>query len=130
MRTFFKCDLVTRVDDAMEQEAADARAERALFKAVDARDGRNCRCCGRKSDPNAICLTKRGHRHHIVYRSAGGSDTTANLVTICYECHNDEHQHRLRIEGNADDALTFWRHDKDGWYVWARELSVGVFEKD
>lgn len=132
-QTFFKHDSPSRVDLAQERERAEEAIWRACCKAVDARDKRNCRACGRKSDPEAVGLTKRGHRHHIVYRSAGGEDVSANVVTLCFECHNDEHvKSTLQIEGNADIALTFWRKDPDCGvlFVWRREISVGIFEKD
>jgi 5-methylcytosine-specific restriction endonuclease McrA len=29
--------------------------------------------------------------HHIKFRSAGGSDTMDNLVTLCIHCHGKEH---------------------------------------
>ncbi|MFI5774662.1 group II intron reverse transcriptase/maturase [Streptomyces sp. NPDC051658] len=31
------------------------------------------------------------HRHHLVYRSQGGSDSTTNLVLIHAECHRQHH---------------------------------------
>lgn len=129
--TNFKHEIKTRVDDRIQQERDDDAKERALHKAVDTRDKRKCRACGRRSNPDAVGLTQRGHRHHLTYRSAGGPDESWNVATLCYVCHNDEHKHRLRVDGNADEALAFWRKDVDGhWYLWRREISVGVFEKD
>jgi 5-methylcytosine-specific restriction endonuclease McrA len=48
----------------------------------------------------------QAHAHHVQYRSAGGSDETTNLVTLCMRCHQAEHGHLLAIEGNADGLLT------------------------
>ncbi|MEU0382170.1 HNH endonuclease [Streptomyces cyaneofuscatus] len=31
------------------------------------------------------------HRHHLVYRSRGGSNKTTNLVLIHAECHRQHH---------------------------------------
>ncbi len=129
---FPKAALKSRVEDAQDRKSAQEAQWRAVCKIVDARDKRTCRACGRKSDPDAVGLLKRGHRHHIVYRSAGGEDVSSNLVTLCAVCHDDEHVKRtLEIDGNADDALGFWRKSDDGvWYLWRREIAVGRFEHD
>lgn len=132
-RTFFKGQEPTRTDDAKAREAAEAKAWRECCKVVDFRDKRTCRACGRKSDPEAVGLTKRGHRHHIVYRSAGGEDISSNVITLCYECHDAEHVKRLLdVDGNADDAVAFWRREslQHEWYLWRREIAVGVMERD
>jgi 5-methylcytosine-specific restriction endonuclease McrA len=76
--------------------------ERVVHQAVDARDHYTCRVCGRYCSPRAVTLLERSHRHHLVYRSAGGKDTTANLVTLCATCHDDEHQKRIQLSGDAD----------------------------
>lgn len=129
-RTNFKFEMPSRVDVRLEREAERDRLQRAVFKAVDQRDGYRCRCCGRLADPAALSLL-RGERHHIVYRSAGGATSTANLCLLDARCHADEHAHRLKIEGNADEALTFFRRDERGeYYVSKRELAVRVIEKD
>ncbi len=126
-----KWEMKTRVDVKADAELATDAAWKAVCRVVDVRDKRCCRRCGKRSDPNATGLLSRGHRHHIVYRSAGGQDVSENLVTLCAACHNAEHKHRLRIDGNADEALTFWGRDaNDEWFITAREQSVGVFEHD
>jgi len=131
MRTFFKWDDTSRFDAARAAAVDAAHHDRAVFRAVDHRDGRQCRACDRRTNPDAIGLLVRGHRHHLQYRSAGGPTESWNLVTLCPLCHADEHAHRLRIEGNADLALTFWRLDDEGdWYVARRELAVRVVEVD
>jgi 5-methylcytosine-specific restriction endonuclease McrA len=133
--TNFKHQLETRVDRKVKRDAEKEATWRACCKAVDARDHRICRCCGRKTNPDDVGL-KRGHRHHIVYRSAGGPDTSANVLTLCFSCHNDEHKGRLDIRPNdsvagADGQLTFWRWDADGmWYLSKREVDVHRIEKD
>ncbi len=131
MPTFFKHDLPSRVDRAKEKAVKDAANWRLVCKVVDARDGRACRVCGTKTNPDAVGLL-RGHRHHIVYRSAGGKDVSENLVTLCAECHDAEHVKRsLHVEGNADEALSFWKRDRDGmWFLWRREIAVRRFERD
>lgn len=130
-RPHFKQDEPSRVDDAREKEAAEDAAWRSVCKAVDTRDGKQCRCCDKKSDPEATGLLKRGHRHHLVYRSAGGPDTTGNLCTLCAGCHSDEHHNKLRIDGNPDERLTFFRKDDAGqWYVVREEIAVRQVRRD
>jgi len=95
---------------AKAKKAKDQQAERkwrALSAMVDHRDCGLCRVCGhltfKAGDPRSI-----GQAHHIVYRSAGGKDTMANLIHLCGQCHDDEHQHRIAISGTAD-TLTWTR---------------------
>jgi hypothetical protein len=133
--TNFKHDMKSRVDEKIEAEKAEAKAEREVYALVDARDKRICRCCGHRT--TTLGLTTRTHHHHLVYRSAGGEHSTANIVTLCPACHNDEHKHRLRIEGNADVGLTFKRPDQDDegraqpvWFITRHEVSPGVIDRD
>lgn len=129
--TFFKQDEPSRVDIAREKEAAEDAAWRALCKAVDTRDGRYCRCCDKRSDPDSSGLLKRGHRHHLLYRSAGGADVDSNIVTLCASCHSDEHKNKLRIEGNPNTALTFYRKDERGqWFTVREEIAVRQVRRD
>lgn len=76
---------------------------------VSLRDKMTCRVCG--------CQTTRwevgrpewwGTCHHLVYRSAGGTDELSNLVWLCFKCHQAEHDHELSITGTAS-ALTIER---------------------
>jgi 5-methylcytosine-specific restriction endonuclease McrA len=53
---------------------------------------------------------QQGHVHHRVYRSAGGSDETSNLVLLTMEEHAAVHAQLLEIDGNADEVLTFTRY--------------------
>lgn len=133
-KTFFKSEGKSRVELARERQAAEDHQWRECCKAVDHRDKRTCRACGRKSNPEAIGLTKRGHRHHLVLRSAGGEDVPSNVVTLCFSCHDDVHVKRtLQVEGDANEALAFWRRDfadTGEFYLWRREVAVGRFEHD
>ena len=130
-KTMFKHDLPSRHDTAKQKKADAERAWREVCAAVDLRDGKACRCCDKRSDPEKTGLLERGHRHHIVYRSAGGKDETGNLVTLCADCHNDEHKNRLRIEGNPDVALQFFRRDDAGcWFMSREETAVRVVRRD
>jgi len=65
------------------------------------RDGYRCAVPGCSSHRNL-------HDHHIVFRSAGGSDALGNRITLC-AFHHQRHLHarRLRIQGQAPDRLLF-----------------------
>jgi hypothetical protein len=135
----FKHQQKSRVDDAIEREAAAASNLKKWDAEIDKRDGKACRACGRKSDPDVVGLTKRGHRAHIVYASACGSWEPFNRVTLCYRCHNDEHKDRLRFTEaggpyvgiDANVPMEFWRKTNDGaWYLSRREIACGKPEKD
>jgi 5-methylcytosine-specific restriction endonuclease McrA len=129
--SYFKHDLPSRVDVAAKKKADAEKQWREVCAIVDARDGKSCRCCDKRSDPEATGLLKRGHRHHLIYRSAGGPDTSDNLCTLCSQCHSDEHHNKLRIEGNPDVALTFFRKDEAGeWFTVREEIAVRVVRKD
>ena len=78
-----------------------AKADRAVYAAVTARDGGVCRGCG---TPDWMGTHER---HHIVYRSRGGKTTRSNVALLCLACHADVHAGRLRISGDADGVLTF-----------------------
>lgn len=130
-QTFFKHDMSSRVQRAAEIKKAEDALRRLVYKRVDERDGRVCRCCDRRSDPEATGILTRGHRHHMIYRSAGGTDDSGNLVTLCATCHDDEHHSRLRIEGNPNTSLTFSRQDRDGeWYIVRHEIAVRQVLRD
>lgn len=97
---------VARKRTAAQVKRAEASAWSATVKAVVARDGA-CRVCGRVPVPFGSYADPAtwGHVHHIRYRSAGGSDELSNLVLLCGQCHDDEHQHRIQLSGEAD---TLW----------------------
>jgi 5-methylcytosine-specific restriction endonuclease McrA len=92
----------TRYQSKAEKAKTVAAQERETWAAVDARDGCCCRVCGTFCSPRAIGTLHAPHRHHLVYRSAGGNTTTANLATLCAKCHDAEHRHELRLSGDAD----------------------------
>jgi 5-methylcytosine-specific restriction endonuclease McrA len=123
----FKSDEDTRYERKRDAKAAAEQQWRDVCRIVDARDRGLCRACGRRCNPLATALLDRAERHHIVYRSAGGADESWCLVTVCQGCHNDEHRHRLRIEGNADVALTFYRSLRpEEWYIARQETAPHV----
>lgn len=57
------------------------------------RDNYNCKNCKGKSKDSRLEV------HHIKFRSNGGSDEEANLVTLCKTCHDRLHDGELAIKG-------------------------------
>ena len=49
------------------------------------RDGHKCRICGGKSKDMVLEV------HHVIPRSAGGTDRPDNLITLCSHCHEGIH---------------------------------------
>jgi len=55
------------------------------------------------------CTSQRNlHAHHVLFRSAGGSDDDANLTTLC-AAHQQRGVHAgvIRISGRAPGGLVF-----------------------
>jgi hypothetical protein len=65
------------------------------------RDGFRCTVPG--------CTSQRNlHAHHVLFRSAGGSDDDANLTTLCAAHHQrGVHAGVIRISGRAPGELVF-----------------------
>lgn len=82
----------------------DAEAvRRSVYAAVDTRDQRQCRCCGRR---------EKLHHHHLTFRSKGGGDETSNILLLDAFCHALLHARQLWILGkNADKRITFELHE-------------------
>lgn len=53
--------------------------------AVLERDDNSCVACGE------ACSGSEAHVHHLIPRSAGGSDDAGNLITLCAACHAVHH---------------------------------------
>ena len=88
-----------------EKARAKARQRRSdwfVYQAVDLRDGHLCRLCHCWQGANI-------ERHHIVFRSQCGETTTANVLSLCAECHQSVHAHRVTLSGDADTVLTVVR---------------------
>lgn len=131
-RTNFKHELPSRFDEKRAKQLEKQKSEREAYAAVDKRDKRRCRAFGTRTDPYALGLTERGEHHHIRYRSRGGQHDPTTVVLLCAVHHHAIHQGRLRVDGDANECLSFWKWDSEdsGWYLWRREVAVGVFEKD
>jgi 5-methylcytosine-specific restriction endonuclease McrA len=119
----------TRVEVKREAENAAEANWRAVCVAVDMRDKLQCRVCRRHTSPWALTMLDKGHRHHIVFRSAGGEDSSANVCILCSGCHALVHAHKLQIEGNADVALAISRRNLETgeMEVWKQEVSPRVY---
>jgi hypothetical protein len=69
-----------------------------LHKQILERDEGLCRVPG--------CSRAADHAHHIVYRSAGGSDDPSNLISLCAAHHlHCVHMGWIRVAGTAPDGL-------------------------
>ncbi len=76
---------------------------RTVYAAVDARDERQCRCCGRR---------EKLHHHHLTFRSKGGGDETSNVLLLCNWCHSLVHARQLWIFGkDANKRISFEIHE-------------------
>jgi hypothetical protein len=62
--------------------------------AVFARDGYHCKSCNSMGPL---------HPHHIIFKSQGGADHPANLITVCWKCHRAIHDGFLKCELDKDD---------------------------
>jgi hypothetical protein len=59
-----------------------------IREAVERRSGGKCEIA---ATPN--CLTRGGHLHHRLPRSAGGPHLEDNLLDTCLQCHQWVHGH-------------------------------------
>lgn len=91
-------------EDRRERKLTAAATLREVYALVDHRDGGKCRICGRRCSTTAVSFEDRAERHHVIPRSLGGEDSTHNLATVCWECHEDRHKKgTLKIAGDADE---------------------------
>lgn len=81
------------------------------------RDRGYCRSCGRAVWLQHADPFKIANIHHIEYRSAGGSNESYNLVTLCIRCHDLEHRRLLEIVGNADIYLGITLKHPDSYRI-------------
>jgi 5-methylcytosine-specific restriction endonuclease McrA len=100
---------LSRLQAKQQRRTQEALEIRMCYRAVDERDGGRCRVCKKRGHPQATTLLDRLHRHHLIYRSRGGTHEPENVVTVCASCHDAMHvDGTLRLEGdaNARDAVT------------------------
>ena len=60
----------------------DPEAYRELHQQVLERDRWRCQACGSMQNLQV---------HHMEFRSQGGKDSEANLITLCARCHAEMH---------------------------------------
>ncbi|HYV67695.1 MAG TPA: HNH endonuclease, partial [Myxococcales bacterium] len=61
------------------------------------------------------CSRAADHVHHILFRSAGGTDDPSNLVSLCAAHHlHGVHKGYLRVSGKAPDGLR-WEVRTPSW---------------
>jgi 5-methylcytosine-specific restriction endonuclease McrA len=132
--SFFKWDLPSRIDVAVDAQKADDENRRQVYAFVTKREESRCRVCDAFCNPHATTLLDKGHHHHIVYESAQGPTSVENVCLLCAKCHNAEHKHQIAIEGNANAApwLTLSKKEKSTghWYVWRQEVGIRLYERD
>jgi 5-methylcytosine-specific restriction endonuclease McrA len=98
--------------DKREKQRDALSLKRRVYQAVDERDQRMCRCCGRKGNPESTTALGRIHRTHIRDASRGGALSTENIVLLCWLCHALEHAKQLHILGtDANEAIGFEMHE-------------------
>lgn len=81
---------VEPINNLTEHERKEREVSTSTKDAVLERDNHQCVSCGTAGD-NRLQL------HHIVFRSQGGQHIEENLVTLCFECHEDVHRAGLQV---------------------------------
>ena len=89
-----------------------------ICELVDERDG-SCVICG---------STYGIHHHHIVFRSALGSDTLENLVCVCWKCH-DRHCHGVE-EKKWREHLKEYIQSLSDWKDTHKEIAEEIYKRN
>jgi len=77
----------------------DPRWQKKRLKILE-RDDWTCQCCGDKSSTL--------HVHHLKYSPGNPWDINENyLITLCEDCHENEHQIRDEYESTLLDSLKY-----------------------
>lgn len=69
------------------------------------RDEHACKRCGEDVGPQRDTSTRDVEVHHLIPKSAGGTDHLDNLVTLCSHCHTKVHGDMRRIPQNHPELL-------------------------
>lgn len=99
-----KLDRVLREQDEKRETEA---TKRRVYKAVDLRDERKCRCCGRQGNPNATTTLGRLHHVHLEDASLLGPMDESNVYLGCWICHALIHAKQLFPLGTTVSDLSF-----------------------
>jgi len=102
---------VKRRASVKQQKLTAAREARQVDRAVRyacfLRDRRCCRAYGTPLAFDTDNLFKLAHNHHLVFRSAGGSDGAENRITLSPQAHRLMHGGYLTAEGDGNGAVRF-----------------------
>lgn len=97
-----------RTLDKVSKKRSDDSEQRQAYAEVDERDGKRCRCCNRRGNPNAITTIGRIHRCHIHDAGTLGEMSAKNLVSLCWICAALETGKQLFFVGkNANKPMRF-----------------------
>lgn len=99
------------------EKLAAAKLQRQYRTTTYNRDGGLCRATGEPVYLEHPDPFKVAHCHHIVYRSAQGSNLPHNRVTLSPKAHQLEHDGRLDIAGDPNGVLFFTQRDTKGRVV-------------
>lgn len=82
-----------------------------LRQAAARRQNGRCWYCGVEMEPagNSGSLLRRCTAEHLVPRSAGGGETTDNIVAACWFCNTRRHRRRNPLDPQAHRALVQMR---------------------
>lgn len=97
-----------------QKRRARMTAAMKLRAAVRARDGHQCQSCHVPVFVHAANPLQRAQVHHIQFRSKGGANEQANLITVCAECHAKIHAHELDVRGTHALNVRFVKVRKAG----------------
>jgi 5-methylcytosine-specific restriction endonuclease McrA len=100
--TNFKWQQLTRVESKEKRDRERQAEIDACYAAVDQRDGHICRVTGVFLTAGASDPHKRKERHHMVRRSRGGENETANVITVSAAIHQLDHAGKIHLSGDAD----------------------------
>lgn len=101
-----------------EKRQAKAANRTEVYRAAYKRDGYRCRACNDRVVPNSPHEFNRAHPHHLRFRSKGGKDSLANIMTACALCHRFIHAYRMSVAGDANGKLTFSAEGRTPWVSW------------
>jgi predicted restriction endonuclease len=113
----------------LEPETHEAQLERVQFwrilrECVYVRDKGRCRACQQVLDINGGLARDAMHAHHLIHKSAGGTDTLENICALCSTCHRWHHDGKLTIYGDPATVLQFTLRDSKQRLVKAWEHAL------